>query len=74
MKLRLVAALTLITALLGVGVGVALASGPPPASWERDNPARCPFPHTGTPPACDFFTTPDPGSRPYLGTPTEVRP
>lgn len=51
MKLRLLAALASIAFLAGVVAHVALA-GPPPASWERDNPVPCPLP------------TPDPGVRP----------
>lgn len=74
MKLRLLAALALIVALLGVGGMVAFAHDRPPSSWEKDNPDRCPYPHVGTPPVCDWWVTPDPGSRPYLGTSPEARP
>lgn len=46
--IRLAAAVVLSAGLVAVGVHVAQA-GPPPASWERDNPARCPYPHNPLP-------------------------
>jgi len=67
MKLRLLAALAGIAFLAGVITHAALA-GAPPASWERDNPARCPYPLTGTPPSCGLHT-PDPGTRPAVVLP-----
>lgn len=65
MKRRLIAVLMMVAMLIAVGVHAATA-GPPPASWERDNPARCPFPHQDRkPPLCDdLFYTPNSGINP----------
>lgn len=53
-RIRLVALLIMVAGLIFVGVHVATA-GPPPSSWEKDNPAHCPFPYEDrTPPQCDF--------------------
>lgn len=80
MKTRLIQAVALafmVGGLTVVGVHVATADTRPPASWEHDNPARCPYPHQTDrkPPFCDdMFYTPTPGSPSYLGTPTEATP
>lgn len=66
MKLRLVAALASMAFLGGVAAHAALA-GPPPAWWDRKNPAACPYPRQHEVPPCLDLTTPDAGARPVRG-------